>query len=203
MLIATLLADLSLPLVDEKADLPAIIVTPSSPIGEKDFSIAFLAPPSKQTFRQRVGSLLPSLPKLPPFQRRLPSQIQLPASPYKTEIDTSSTWSVKARARTTILLAILLFIMACHLVMHSLMAYHPRLDYGSFAATDNTVLTAVTTGNLDSLGGAQRNSADAATPTIGGWFNLHALWAPVPITDGKRSAHFIVTDEDFEDFMSA
>jgi len=36
--------DLTLPLVDEKSPLPAIIVTPSSPRSVTDFSIAFLAP---------------------------------------------------------------------------------------------------------------------------------------------------------------
>lgn len=149
-----------------------------------------------------MQSLLPRMPKLPQFQPRLPSQIKLPASPYKSNLDTSSSWSVKARARSTILLAILLFIMGCHLIMHSLVAYHPRLDYGS-AGSDESFLTAVTTGNLDTLGGAQRNSADSTTPTLGGWFNLHALWAPIRVVDGKRSAHFIIKDdEDLEDFVS-
>lgn len=86
--------------------------------------------------------------------------------------------------------------------MHSLVAYHPRLDYESSYGSDEAVLTAVATGNLDTLGGAQRNSADATTPTVGGWFNLHAIWAPAPITDGKRSAHFIVSEEDFDDLLS-
>ena len=82
--------------------------------------------------------------------------------------------------------------------MYSLMAYHPRFDYESFGTTDETVLAAITTGNLDTLGGVQRNSADATTPTVGGWFNLHALWAPAPVTDGKRSAHFIGAYNDYD-----
>jgi len=47
--------DLTLPLVDDKAKLPAIIVTPSSPSGETDFSIAFLAPPPKEGFLSRLA----------------------------------------------------------------------------------------------------------------------------------------------------
>lgn len=193
--------DLALPLVDEKAPLPAIIVTPSSPIGEKDFSIAFLLPTPKTTFRQRVSKLIPSLPEVSTvFKRRLPSQIQLPSTPLKVDFNTASSWSLKSRACTTILLAILLFIMGCHLLMHGLVAYHPRLNHGSFG--DEATLSSVTSGNIDTLGGVQRNSADSATPTVGGWFNLHVLWAPVPITDGKRSAHFIIADEDYEQLQT-
>ncbi|TFK28624.1 hypothetical protein FA15DRAFT_633554 [Coprinopsis marcescibilis] len=46
--------DLSLPDATEKSPLPAIIVTPSSPSSIKDFSIAFLAPPKKQGWRERA-----------------------------------------------------------------------------------------------------------------------------------------------------
>jgi len=45
--------DLSRPLVDEKSPLPAIIVTPSSPSGDRDFAIAFLAPPPKDSIFTR------------------------------------------------------------------------------------------------------------------------------------------------------
>jgi len=48
--------DLSKPLVDDNAALPAIIVTPSSPSGASDFSIAFLAPEKKEPLVSRVSS---------------------------------------------------------------------------------------------------------------------------------------------------
>ncbi|THH01852.1 hypothetical protein EW026_g900 [Hermanssonia centrifuga] len=184
--------------LDEKAALPAIIVTPSSPSGETDFAIAFLAPPQKPTLRERVSSVLPRIPKLPSFHRRLPSEIQLPVSPYKKEFATSSAWSFKARASSSILLAILLFIMGCHLLMHSLVTSRPRLDFGPMG-DDDAVIVTMGNGPLDSFGAVPHNNADSATPSIGGWFNLHAMWAPMPITDGKRSARFIITEVDTEE----
>jgi len=45
---------------DEKSPLPAIIVTPSSPSSSFDFSIAFVAPPPKPSFRERfVAAVVP------------------------------------------------------------------------------------------------------------------------------------------------
>jgi hypothetical protein len=41
-------------MMTEKSPLPAIIVTPSSPSGETDYCIAFLAPPPKPSLRERV-----------------------------------------------------------------------------------------------------------------------------------------------------
>jgi hypothetical protein len=49
-------SDLSLDTVCEKSPLPAIIVTPSSPSSNKDFSIAFLAPPQKPSFCDRIAA---------------------------------------------------------------------------------------------------------------------------------------------------
>ena len=183
--------DLSLPLVDEKAALPAIIVTPSSPSGETDFAIAFLAPPEKPSLKQRVSSMLPSLPKLQP---RLPSQIQLPPTPYKTEFDSSPSWTLKTRASTTIFMAILVFIIGCHLLLHSLASFHARLDYST--ASDDSVVATVFSGDVDSIGGAHRDPSDSATPAFGGIFNLHALWAPSHSFGGKRSGHarFVISE---------
>ncbi|KAI0347441.1 hypothetical protein BDW22DRAFT_1342239 [Trametopsis cervina] len=198
--------DLTLPLVDEKAHLPAIIVTPSSPIGEKDFSIAFLAPIPPPTFRERMTKLVPSVPKMPTvFHRRLPSQIKLPASPLHVDFEPApSSWTLRRRACISILMAVLVFIMGCHLLLHSLVAYHPRLNYGSLGqAGEETLLTAVTAGNLDTFAGLQRNSVDTtSTPAVGGWFNLEALWAPASATDGKRSARFIISEGDSSDLES-
>lgn len=188
--------DLSRPLVDEKAMLPAIIVTPSSPTGDRDFAIAFLAPPDKPSLRERVLFMMPRLPKLSSFQPRLPSQIRLPATPHKSEFDTSSSWSLKARASTTILMAILVFIMGCHLLLHSLASFHPRLEYGT--AADDSVMSAVFSGNVDNISGAHRDPSDSATPAFGGAFNLHSLWAPGHTIDGKRRAHFIVSETKIE-----
>jgi hypothetical protein len=93
-----------LPLATEKSALPAIIVTPSSPTHETDFSIAFLAPPEKPTLLSRVRDALPS------------------------------TSTIHLKARTTIILLLLFFIMACHLLTHRLSVNRPHID---FAATDD------------------------------------------------------------------
>lgn len=192
--------DLSLPLVDEKAALPAIIVTPSSPCHDTDFSIAFLAPPPTPTFHERI---LARLPKLPSLGARLPSQIQLPPSPFKSDFDQTSFWSLKTKAHTTLIFAILLFIMACHLIMHSAASGHPRLEFG--LASDNNVLSV---NHLVSpsarFAGAQvmsdtPNPVDASSPpSVGGWFNLHALWAPSGATEGKRNPDFVIDDIEFD-----
>lgn len=198
LIFSALLADLTLPLVDEKADLPAIIVTPSSPIGEKDFAIAFLAPKPQPTMRERASNMLPSIPKIPTvFHRRLPSEIKLPVTPLHADYEapTPSFWSPKGRACTSILLAVLVVIMGCHLLLHSLAVYHPRLEYSSVAFSgQDTVLATV---NLDPTVISHTSVDDAETPALGGWFNLHALWAPAPNVDGKRSAHFIISEEEY------
>jgi len=95
---------LSLSPVTEKSPLPAIIVTPSSPSTDKDFSIAFLAPPSTPTWSERLAT---------------------------------STESLRARlslkARTTVIVMLLLFIMACHLLSHGLAARRPHLHFAPTA----------------------------------------------------------------------
>jgi hypothetical protein len=48
--------DLSLPEIAGKSELPAIIVTPSSPSSTRDFSLAFLPSPPKPSLRQRIQS---------------------------------------------------------------------------------------------------------------------------------------------------
>lgn len=186
--------DLSLPLVDEKAALPAIIVTPSSPRGECDFAIAFIAPPPKPSLRERVSAWWSNLPKLSSIPTRLPSQIQLPVTPYKPEFDSTPSWSLKTRASTTILMAILVFIIGCHLLLHSLASIHPRIDYGT--ASEDSVVAAVFSGDVDNIGGVHRDPSDSATPAFGGVFNLHSLWAPGHSFDGKRSGHqrFVISE---------
>ncbi|CAL1701578.1 unnamed protein product [Somion occarium] len=190
--------DLALPLVDEKAPLPAIIVTPSSPSGEKDFAIAFLAPPPKPSLRERIASHLPRMPVFPSLQARLPSKIHLPQTPCQEGfVSQPSSWSVKAKARTAVVFAILLFIMVCHLVMHSMITGHAHLEFGLGPDNDMVALNIPVVPIPHSSNAPETESVDrAATPSLGGWFNLHAMWAPVPITEGKRSAHFIVVEDD-------
>ena len=199
------LPDLSQPIVDEKAELPAIIVTPSTPTGDYDFHIAFLAPPPKPSLRERVSAAFPKLSNVRRlFHRRLPSEIQLPTSPtpFKHEFDAPSSWSFTARARVVVLLAVLVFIMGCHLIMHSMVSAHPRLDFAP-PSEDDLAVASLANVKFTDFGNAPHNSphnvADSSTPTVGGWFNLHAMWAPMPITDGKRAMRFIVTDEETEE----
>lgn len=141
-----------------------------------------------------MAAALPKLPKVS-FHRRLPSEIQLPTSPLgKSEFNKAPTWSFRARARIAVLLTILVFIMGCHLIMHSMVNSQPRLDFGT-SGEEEIALTSLANGPLDGFGGAGHNSAEAGPSTVG-WFNLHAMWAPLPITDGKRAMRFVVTDGD-------
>lgn len=97
--------DLSLPSITEKSPLPAIIVTPSSPVHTHDFSIAFLAPPPKPTVRERVVTSINNI--------------------------TENSWLAQSRSiRTFVILALLFFIMiTTHLITHRLAAYpYPRLE---------------------------------------------------------------------------
>ncbi|CCM03382.1 uncharacterized protein FIBRA_05512 [Fibroporia radiculosa] len=178
-------APLALPLVDEKAVLPAIIVTPSSPSHDGDFAIAFLMPPPKPTFLQRVTKLLPALP-------RPPAQIQLPMTPKP---ESQRLWSYTTRARATVLLILLLFIMACHVVMHQLASSRPHLEFG--VRPDSEYLGFGTHDPVDSssITVDAHVPKDLDPPAVGGWFDLNALWAPVSAAESKR-AHFIVWETD-------
>ncbi|KAL6298722.1 hypothetical protein BKA93DRAFT_743548, partial [Sparassis latifolia] len=164
--------DLSLPLVDEKAPLPAIIVTPSSPSHDGDFSIAFLIPPQKPTAFRRLWGKLTTLP--------------------------SSYFSLKTRARVAIVVLLLLFIMGCHLIMHSLATGRPHMAFDGHAGTDTDTLT--TTGNMDAFGAAvyAHGAEDASPPATGGWFDLGALLAPMPSGDAKRNPEFIISEAESE-----
>lgn len=144
----TRITDLSLPLVDEKAELPAIIVTPSSPGFETEFFIAFIAPPPSPTFSQRLSTLVPA------FRSYLPSQIQLPSTPFKTTFDerSGSSFSLRGRIRTIVLVFLLLFIMASHVVLHRVASNHPHLDFGMHP--DNDIdFSALSRAEKDVVGG--------------------------------------------------
>ncbi|KDQ28785.1 hypothetical protein PLEOSDRAFT_1111940 [Pleurotus ostreatus PC15] len=98
--------DLSLPLVAEKSALPAIIVTPSSPTTPHDYSIAFLAPPEKPSLKQRITTF---------------------AAPLKGPFI--------LKARTMLLIVIVIFVLVCHVVTHSLAFRRPHLEF-SVQGTD-------------------------------------------------------------------
>jgi hypothetical protein len=93
--------DLSLPRATEKSPLPAIIVTPSSPsLGAPEYYIAFLTPPPKLSLRERIA-------QLPPLQGQF-----------------------SFKARTTLFILLLLFILVCHLLTH-LAVHRPHFDFKS------------------------------------------------------------------------
>ncbi|KAI0370161.1 hypothetical protein BV20DRAFT_1035936 [Pilatotrama ljubarskyi] len=187
--------DLSAPLVDEKAELPAIIVTPSSPVFESEFFIAFLAPPPSPTFSQRVASIVPSLPSLHSY---LPSQIQLPATPFKNSFDERSTsFSARGYVRTVVLLVVLLFIMGSHLVMHRLATNHPHLEFDVTPDHEIGLSSLSHSVDVDMFGArvdANDVESDPPSPSTAGWFNLHALWAPVPAASTRSPKDFVVVE---------
>lgn len=140
---------------------------------------------------------LPSLPALPSFQARLPSQIQLPPTPaQKSFVDQAS--SCKGKARMAIVFAILLFIMACHLIMHSMVTGRPHLEFGLGPESDVIALNTPVAPHSRSSNVPEIDTVDVdtAATSSSGWFNLDAIWAPVPNTSGKRNAHFIISEED-------
>ncbi|KAJ3571677.1 hypothetical protein NP233_g3606 [Leucocoprinus birnbaumii] len=95
----------SLPSITEKSPLPAIIVTPSSPIHTHDFSIAFLAPAPKPTIRERF----------------------VKSFNYAAE----NSWLAQSRPlRTFFILTLLFFIMiTTHLISYRLSAFpYHRLE---------------------------------------------------------------------------
>ncbi|KAG5645771.1 hypothetical protein DXG03_005308 [Asterophora parasitica] len=123
--------DLSLPLATEKSPLPAIIVTPSSPSSTHDFSIAFLAPPEKPTFRERL---------------------------------TSYAATKLARARTTIIVCLVIFILVCHVATARLATRRPHLEFS-----------------------VQTGEAHIVDPSIN-WFNFRSLVGSTPETPDGTAA---------------
>lgn len=110
--------DLTLPLVDEKSPLPAIIVTPSSPRSNTDFSIAFLAPQPKPTVRQRISSFFPSsLPSSP---------IALPITPTKPS---SLALSAHFKARTIVMMLLMFVVLCMHLITHRVAVHRPHMEF--------------------------------------------------------------------------
>jgi len=171
--------DLSLPLVDEKSPLPAIIVTPSSPASANDFSIAFLAPPPKPTIRQRLISLLP--------KSLFSSHVALPQTPKPLSL----TFSAPVKARTIVTTLLLLAIMACHVVLHRMAIQGPRMDFG------NPGLGLGEHSAAD-LGLVQEHSVRASDPgLLGSWL---LFWKT---DDMERTLDFVITERTEKSKVSA
>lgn len=102
--------------------MPAIIVTPSSPAaGTPEYYIAFLNPPPKLSLRERIT-------QLPSFQGSFPF-----------------------KARTTLFILLLLFILVCHLLAH-LVVHRPHFDFkSSDAVVTHTDSFATSSWNLISF----------------------------------------------------
>ncbi|KAG6853222.1 hypothetical protein C0991_005889 [Blastosporella zonata] len=90
----------SLPLATEKSPLPAIIVTPSSPSSSHDFSIAFMLPPPQPTLKERISTYA-----------------------------SSKAFSFPVRARTTFIILVIIFVLVCHVVTHSIVIRRPHLEF--------------------------------------------------------------------------
>ncbi|KAG6813192.1 hypothetical protein H0H92_013312 [Tricholoma furcatifolium] len=95
--------DLSLPLVAERSPLPAIIVTPSSPSSSHDFSIAFLAAQKEPE------------PTKPSVMQRLSTS--------------TKSYSFPLSIRAMIIVFLIIFVLVCHVVTHSLASRRPRLEF--------------------------------------------------------------------------
>lgn len=142
--------DLSLPDASEKSPLPAIIVTPSSPSSSHDFSIAFLAPPRSPTLRERISC-------------------------YLSE---SKKQQLQCKARWTVILTVLLFIMACHVLAHRLAVTRPHLQFEAAVHDGVEGLT------LDA-------SAVSKPQAIASWLDLQWLLGS-QVSDDKRA--FVVRE---------
>jgi hypothetical protein len=94
----------------EKAALPAVIITPSSPQCSGDFSVAFLAPAPKPSLLQRAASTLS------PVQDKVLAPLQ-------------------TKARLAFVLVLFLFLGAAHLFAHRLAARHPHLQFDATTAS--------------------------------------------------------------------
>jgi hypothetical protein len=75
---------------------------------------------------------------------------------------------LQLRARTTLILLLLLFVLACHLLTHRLATRNPHLDFGA----------------MRDLGLSGHAPAPAAT-SFGGWFDWQALWG-IAVPEDRR-----------------
>ncbi|KAG5731996.1 hypothetical protein E4T56_gene18287 [Termitomyces sp. T112] len=136
--------DLSLPLVTEKSPLPAIIVTPSSPSSSHDFSIAFLASTPKPTLIERVSLLVPS-----------------------------KSLSLPVKVRTTVVILLIIFVLVCHAVTHTLAVRRPHLEFSVQTGEGHIVDTTINWFDFRSLIGNNASEPED-TPALAGW-SVHSI----------------------------
>ncbi|KAL0949037.1 hypothetical protein HGRIS_009131 [Hohenbuehelia grisea] len=183
--------DLSLPMMTEKSPLPAIIVTPSSPSSNRDFSIAFLAPPPKPPMRERITSLfsLPSPIRLPasPVTSTAPPPPLLPSSCADSSEPVSPAFSIFAskfapgpKARTLLIGLLVMFVCLCHVVAHRLAARRPHL---AFAHAYDPSLGIAGAHGEHLTAHAALSAPEHLVPTtknagldLGSWFGFRAIW---------------------------
>jgi hypothetical protein len=155
--------DLTVPLTPDKSPFPTVIVTPANPISATDFAFAFIPPKPKPTLRERAKEV---------FSAVKPDTAALPVLPAISVAAIPAV--IPVRARTSIFVFLLFFIMACHLFAHQLASRRPHLHFA--LPTDQSDV-------LD-IGAAD---ADAHS----GFFGLGAILSAAR-TDPKRD--FIVAE---------
>ncbi|KAI6151702.1 hypothetical protein BKA82DRAFT_4102254 [Pisolithus tinctorius] len=145
--------DISLTQVTEKSPLPAIIVTPSSPsVGTPEFYIAFLDSP-KPSLRERI----------------------LQYSPFQP-----STFPTKAK--TVIVLILLLFILISHLSFHLAGAHRPHFTFYKSSSSDL----------FSSSFRQDAHASSDGSPWGLTSFDFQSLWDISSVHEGARD--FIVED---------
>lgn len=128
--------------------MPAIIVTPSSPSSDApQFYIAFLNPPPKPSLRERLSQYSPFQPSFP------------------------------TKARSAFIVALILFILACHLLFHLVGHHRPHFDFYNHS-------------ELSSFRSDAHVSNDSLWNLVP--FDVRSLWDPTPVNERARS--FIVED---------
>jgi hypothetical protein len=158
--------DLSKPLVDDKALLPAIIVTPSSPIGDRDFRIAFLAKePVPEEQHQQQQSLV----------NRVTSRVHSTAKSAVVSVSASTptkSTPLKLKPRTYLLLFIPIVILICHLLAHRMLVSRPHMHFDTHVQEAGMGI-------------------DMGPPTgqHGGWFGLGSY------RDVRHARDFVIEEE--------
>lgn len=140
--------------MSEKAGLPAIILTPSSPLDATDYQMMFLPPPPKPRRRPLLAPL---------FRWRQQRAIQLPTSAHEPAFPVG-TVSKTRRNRALLLLAIPLVIVVAHL----LLAFAANSRVGAFPAhaSDSLLDTVYRVFGVSSPAPAPELAALAPEPTL-------------------------------------
>lgn len=76
--------------------------------------------------------------------------------------------------------------------MHRFLTGRTHMEFGIASDNETNVLGAF--GNPDTFGTPVdlHNVEDMSPPTVGGWFDLNALWAPTVHADAKRDPGHIL-----------